>query len=58
MRKKYHVKENIQYLLFGQFVGGGKSSLGNDGSNFLKSTKTSNLKEYKNRMKELENTTE
>lgn len=57
MRKKYLIKENIQYLLFGQFLKGkGSSSLGTDGTNLLKNTKTSNLKAYKNRIAELENT--
>ena len=59
MRKKYNIKENIQYLLFGQFVNGtASSSLGNDGTSLLKNTKTTNLRAYKNRMAELENTEE
>lgn len=57
MRQKYLIKENIQYLLFGQFVGQNATSLNSaKGTNILKSTKTSNLKAYKNRIEELENT--
>ena len=44
MRKNYNIKENIQYLLFGQFINGKNSSqMGDNGSNLLKNTKTQNL---------------
>jgi len=57
MRQKYKIKDNIQYLLFGQFIGGSTSSLvDGKGSNILKSTKTSNLKAYRSKLNELENT--
>lgn len=58
MRQKYLIKENIQYLLFGQFINGNKSSLGTTGTQILKSTKTSNLKAYRSKIQELENTAE
>lgn len=52
MRQKYLIKENIQYLLFGQFISGRVSSLvsGVKGSQVLKSTKTSNLKAYRSKI--------
>ena len=54
------IKENIQYLLFGQFCNtdGGNSSLKGNGNAKLKSTKTINLQEYTNKVKQLADETE
>lgn len=60
MRNKYNVQENIQYLLFGQFVGNKRQQSCQYGNTFnvLKNTKTQNLRAYKNKFKEEQNTSE
>jgi hypothetical protein len=49
------IKENIQYLLFGQFCDDATSASlkGNHGTAQLKSTRTQNLKEYTDKVKQL-----
>jgi len=55
-RERFLVKENIQYLLFGQFKKGKGMVVTNKGTkeNKLKNMKTENLKDYKNKEQELE----
>ena len=58
-RDKFTVKENIQYLLFGQMIpaGGFKNNYqANTQENLIKSMKTTNLKEYQEAVKALEDT--
>jgi hypothetical protein len=53
-RERQQVKENIQYLLFGQFKKGKGDSKADTKENKLKNLKTENLKDYKNREQEME----
>ena len=52
------IKENIQYLLFGQFCNSSSASLKTNGTAQLKSTRTQNLKDYTNKVKQLADETE
>jgi len=59
IRETYMIKENIQYLLFGQFCGTDTAeSLKTNGTAHLKSTRTQNLKEYTNQVKMMNDVTE
>lgn len=56
-RNRFLVKQNIQYLLFGQMIpedGFGNNNSLKDNGNVLKSLKTGNLKDYKMKVRELE----
>jgi hypothetical protein len=54
-RERFFVKENIQYLLFGQFKKGKGMPVKKDTKETkLRNMKTENLKEYKNKEQELE----
>lgn len=54
-RERFLVKDNIQYLLFGQFKKGKGVSLQKDKKeNKLRNMKTENLKDYKNKEQELQ----
>lgn len=58
-RNRFLVKQNIQYLLFGQMIpenGFGNSNTLSQNDNTLKSLKTGNLMEYKKKVRELEDT--
>ena len=61
-RKNFKVKENIQYLLFGQMIpedGFGNANILQGGKdNHIKSLKTANLRAYKNKVEEKENITQ
>lgn len=54
-RQQFLVKENIQYLLYGQMIQEGGSGYNNyrAGDNVIKSMKTAHLKAYRNRVEEL-----
>ena len=51
-RQRFLVKENIQYLLFGQFMNGNNQN-DKSGGTHLKNMKTETLKNYKNKNQEL-----
>lgn len=59
-RQQFLVKENIQYLLFGQMIpeDGWGSAHQQRGDAIIKSLKTSNLKAYRNKVEELSNKAE
>ena len=53
----YSIKDNIQYLLYGQMVpehGFKENYKGKKGTNVLKSVKTKNLREYMDKTREIE----
>ena len=49
-RQKFQVIENIQYLLFGQMIGGSINDNMLGGGATIKSLKTTNLKAYKDKV--------
>ena len=54
----YSIKDNIQYLLYGQMIperGFREDYKGKKGTNILKSVKTKNLREYMDKTREIEN---
>lgn len=58
-REKFQVTENIRYLIYGQFIAhrlnAGSTPNGDQPTLNLKKMKTQNIKNYKDKVKEVEN---